>query len=90
MEKWLVCRESENCVIIEMKRKKTWITHFQGYNTNKPCFQLRKNVIEAEVRETKEDYVMHAGKIVIRVTKRVLIVGKSGEVCGEIQAKRTE
>jgi hypothetical protein len=33
---------------------------------------------------------MHAGKIVIRVTKKVLIVGKSGEVCGEIQAKRTE
>lgn len=46
------------------------ITHFCGYDTNKPCFELKKKVVETEVIETEEAYIMHVEKLTVRVIKK--------------------
>ncbi len=44
-------------------------THFSGYDTHKPEFELTKTMQTVEVSETDDECVMEAGKLTVRVRK---------------------
>lgn len=45
-------------------------THFEGYDTHKPSFNLNEEIQDAEVSETEKEYLMKTGDLTIRVTKK--------------------